>query len=83
VLVIRGGAAARGNVAAMVAAWITGAYWFTSSTSIANPAVAFGRMFSDSFAGISPGSTPMFVVMQVLGGAVALGLSAVLFARGD
>jgi glycerol uptake facilitator-like aquaporin len=83
VLVIRGGAAARGNVAAMVAAWITGAYWFTSSTSIANPAVTFGRMFSDSFAGISPGSTPMFVVMQVLGGAVALGLSAVLFARGD
>ncbi len=83
VLVIRGGTAARGNVAAMVAAWITGAYWFTSSTSIANPAVAFGRMFSDSFAGISPGSTPMFVVMQVLGGAVALGLSSVLFARGD
>ena len=83
VLVIRGGAAARGNVAAMVAAWITGAYWFTSSTSIANPAVAFGRMFSDSFAGISPGSTPMFVVMQLLGGAVALGLSAVLFARSD
>lgn len=83
VLVIRGGAAARGNVPAMVAAWITGAYWFTSSTSIANPAVAFGRMFSDSFAGISPGSTPMFVVMQLLGGAVALGLSAVLFARSD
>lgn len=83
VLVIRGGTAARGNVAAMVAAWITGAYWFTSSTSIANPAVAFGRMFSDSFAGISPGSTPMFVVMQVLGGAVALGLSSVLFDRGD
>ena len=83
VLVIRGGTAARGNVAAMVAAWITGAYWFTSSTSIANPAVAFGRMFSDSFAGISPGSTPMFVVMQVLGGAVALGLSSVLFARSD
>lgn len=82
VLVIRGGTAARANVAAIVAAWITGAYWFTSSTSIANPAVAVGRMFSDSFAGISPGSTPMFVVMQVAGGAVALGLSAVLFGRG-
>jgi arsenate reductase len=66
-----------------VAAWIGGAYWFTSSTSIANPAVAFGRMFSDSFAGISPGSTPMFVVMQVAGGAVALGLVLVLFGRGD
>ncbi|MEY2710697.1 MAG: hypothetical protein RL487_480, partial [Actinomycetota bacterium] len=65
VLVIRGGIRAKANVAAMVAGWITGAYWFTSSTSIANPAVAFGRMFSDSFAGISPGSTPMFVVMQV------------------
>ena len=83
VLVIRGGMRAKANVAAMVAGWITGAYWFTSSTSIANPAVAFGRMFSDSFAGISPGSTPMFVVMQVAGGAVALGLVLVLFGRGD
>jgi glycerol uptake facilitator-like aquaporin len=83
VLVIRGGIRAKANVAAMVAGWITGAYWFTSSTSIANPAVAFGRMFSDSFAGISPGSTPMFVVMQVAGGAVALGLVLVLFGRGD
>ena len=83
VLVIRGGIRAKANVAAMVAGWITGAYWFTSSTSIANPAVAFGRMFSDSFAGISPGSTPMFVVMQVAGGAVALGLVRVLFGRGD
>ncbi|NBU16153.1 MAG: hypothetical protein EBS48_03920 [Actinobacteria bacterium] len=83
VLVIRGGIRAKANVAAMVAGWITGAYWFTSSTSIANPAVAFGRMFSDSFAGISPGSTPMFVVMQVAGGAVALGLVLLLFGRGD
>ena len=83
VLVIRGGIRAKANVAAMVAGWITGAYWFTSSTSIANPAVAFGRMFSDSFAGISPGSTPMFVVMQVVGGSVALGLVLVLFGRGD
>ena len=83
VLVIRGGIRAKANVAAMVAGWITGAYWFTSSTSIANPAVAFGRMFSDSFAGISPGSTPMFIVMQVAGGAVALGLVLVLFGRGD
>jgi len=83
VLVIRGGIRAKANVAAMVAGWITGAYWFTSSTSIANPAVAFGRMFSDSFAGISPGSTPMFMVMQLVGGAVALGLVLVLFGRGD
>ena len=83
VLVIRGGIRAKANVAAMVAGWITGAYWFTSSTSIANPAVAFGRMFSDSFAGISPGSTPMFMVMQLVGGAVALGLVLLLFGRGD
>ena len=78
-LVIEGGRRAGANVAAMVAAWITGAYWFTSSTSIANPAVAFGRMFSDSFAGISPGSTPMFIVMQLAGGSIALVLARILF----
>ena len=79
VLIIRGGLRARANVAALVAAWIVGAYWFTSSTSIANPAVAFGRMFSDSFAGISPGSTPMFIVMQLAGGSIALVLTRILF----
>lgn len=79
VLIIRGGLRARANVAALVAAWIVGAYWFTSSTSIANPAVAFGRMFSDSFAGISPGSTPMFIVMQLAGGSIALVLARILF----
>lgn len=69
-LIIRGGQRAGANVAALVAAWITGAYWFTSSTSIANPAVGFGRIFSDSFAGIAPESWPMFVLMQVIGGVV-------------
>ncbi|MFM1790501.1 MAG: hypothetical protein RLZZ526_828, partial [Actinomycetota bacterium] len=83
VLIIRGGIKAKANVAAMVAGWIVGAYWFTSSTSIANPAVAFGRMFSDSFAGISPGSTPMFIVMPVVGGIVAVVFSRVLFEDGD
>lgn len=73
-LIIRGGQRAGSNVAAMVAAWITGAYWFTSSTSIANPAVGFGRMFSDSFAGIAPESWPMFAVMQIIGGAIGLAL---------
>lgn len=73
-LIIRGGQRAGSNVAAMVAAWITGAYWFTSSTSIANPAVGFGRMFSDSFAGIAPESWPMFVVMQIFGGAIGVAL---------
>jgi len=80
-IVIRGGQRARANVAALVAAWITGAYWFTSSTSIANPAVAFGRMFSDSFAGIAPESWPMFALMQIVGGAVAWALLSALFPR--
>jgi len=57
-----------------VGAWIAAAYWFTSSTSFANPAVSVGRIFSDTFAGIAPASVPMFVLMQ-LGGAV---LAAVL-----
>ena len=72
ILIIRGGQRAGSNVAALVAAWITGAYWFTSSTSIANPAVGFGRMFSDSFAGIAPESWPMFAVMQIVGGGIGL-----------
>lgn len=78
-LVIRGGTLAKANVAALVAAWITGAYWFTSSTSIANPAVGFGRMFSDSFAGIAPESWPMFAVMQFIGGVVGLTLIVFLW----
>jgi glycerol uptake facilitator-like aquaporin len=58
----------------MVAAYIGAAYWFTASTSFANPAAAFGRMFSDSFAGIAPASTPGFVLAQLAGAAVGLGL---------
>jgi len=69
-LVIWGGKRAGANVAVLVAAWITGAYWFTSSTSVANPAVGIGRMFSDSFAGIAPESMPMFAVMQIVGGVI-------------
>ncbi len=64
-----------------VAAWIGGAYWFTSSTSFANPAVTVGRMFSDTFAGIAPGSVPMFVVMQLVGLVVAVGLIRLFFPR--
>jgi glycerol uptake facilitator-like aquaporin len=52
-----------------VAAYIVAAYWFTSSTSFANPAVTLGRVFSDSFAGIRPSSVPMFVVAQAIGAA--------------
>lgn len=80
-LVIRGGQRAGANVAVLVAAWITGAYWFTSSTSIANPAVGFGRMFSDSFAGIAPESWPMFAVMQIVGGVVGYVLIDFLWPR--
>lgn len=80
-LIIWGGQHAKANVAALVAAWITGAYWFTSSTSIANPAVGFGRMFSDSFAGVAPESWPMFALMQVIGGLVGFGLIAILWPK--
>ncbi|MET0312730.1 MAG: aquaporin [Burkholderiaceae bacterium] len=56
-----------GKVPAMVAAYIGAAYWFTSSTSFANPAAVFGRMFSDTFAGIAPGSAIGFVAAQAVG----------------
>jgi glycerol uptake facilitator-like aquaporin len=67
------------TIAYAVGGYIAAAYWFTSSTSFANPAVTVARMFSDTFAGIAPGSVPMFVLMQVLGGAVALGLIRLLY----
>ena len=57
-----------------VGLWIGGAYWFTSSTSFANPAVTIARTLSDSFAGIKPSSAPMFLVAQLVGALVALGL---------
>lgn len=60
------------RVAAMVAAYIGTAYWFTASTSFANPAAAFGRMFSDSFAGIAPSSVPGFVLAELVGAALAV-----------
>ncbi|MBX3286182.1 MAG: aquaporin family protein [Actinobacteria bacterium] len=62
-----------------VGAWITGAYWFTSSTSFANPAVTVARTLSDSFAGIAPSSAPMFVGMQLVGTAIAFGLVRLLY----
>lgn len=69
------------RVAAAVACYIGGAYWFTASTSFANPAAVFGRMLSDSFAGISPGSVPAFVAAEVAGAAVALWLQRWLVPR--
>ena len=68
------------SVALVVGGYIAAAYWFTSSTSFANPAVTVARMFSDTFAGIAPASVPMFVLMQLIGGVLALGLVRYLFA---
>jgi glycerol uptake facilitator-like aquaporin len=62
-----------------VGAYIGAAYWFTSSTSFANPAVSLGRMFSDTFAGIAPSSVPAFVLAQVTGGAIGATLVLVLY----
>jgi glycerol uptake facilitator-like aquaporin len=66
------------RVAPMVAAYIGAAYWFTASTSFANPAAVFGRMLSDSFAGIAPISAPGFVIAQLIGAAVGLGIDRAL-----
>ncbi len=62
-----------------VGVWIGGAYWFTSSTSFANPAVTIARTLSDSFAGIEPSSAPMFIVMQLVGACVAFVLIRFLY----
>ncbi len=72
----------RGNVVAVaVGVWIGGAYFFTSSTSFANPAVTIARTLSDTFAGIAPSSAPMFIVMQLVGAGLAYGLIRYLFPR--
>jgi arsenate reductase len=72
-----------GAVPVAVAGYIGAAYWFTSSTSFANPAVTVARMLSDSFAGIAPASVPAFVAAQVLGGVLALAAARVLFPDPD
>ncbi len=64
---------------AAVGAYIGAAYWFTSSTSFANPAITVGRMFSDTFAGIAPASVPAFIAMQLVGLVVAVGLIRTLY----
>jgi glycerol uptake facilitator-like aquaporin len=75
---VRGGRA--DVVAVAVGVWIGGAYFFTSSTSFANPAVTIARTLSDSFAGIAPSSAPMFVLMQLIGAAVAVLVIRFLYA---
>ena len=64
---------------AAVGAYIGAAYWFTSSTSFANPAISVGRMFSDTFAGIAPASVPGFIVAQAVGGLLAIVAIRVLY----
>lgn len=80
VLVVFGSLRSRrsSTVAFAVGGYIIAAYWFTSSTSFANPAVTLARVLSDTFTGIAPASAPMFVLMQLLGGALALGLVRLL-----
>jgi glycerol uptake facilitator-like aquaporin len=69
------------RVAPLVAAWIGAAYWFTASTSFANPAAAFGRMWSDSFAGIAPASVPGFVAAQLVGAVIGATLAKLMGPR--
>jgi len=70
----------RGSLApAAVGAYIGAAYFFTSSTSFANPAISVGRMFSDTFAGIAPSSVPGFIAAQLVGGLVAIGVIRALY----
>ena len=64
---------------AAVGAYIGAAYFFTSSTSFANPAITIGRMFSDTFAGIAPSSAPSFIGAQILGGALAIAIIKTLY----
>ena len=67
------------TIAFAVGGYITAAYWFTSSTSFANPAVTVARTLSDSFAGIEPGSVPAFVLAQLAGGVLALAAVRLLY----
>lgn len=75
--IARTGHSNRGPV--LIPAWIGAAYFFTASTSFANPAVTIGRVFSDTFAGISPESVPLFIVFQMVGAAIGAVLTAVLY----
>jgi glycerol uptake facilitator-like aquaporin len=74
---VRGGRAALAPFA--VGAYITAAYWWSSSTSFANPMIDLARTLSDTFAGIAPASVPMFLVMQLVGGAAAVGVVTLLY----
>ena len=80
VLVILGGVAKRPDaVPWLVGLYITAAYWFTASTSFANPAVTIARSFTDTFAGIAPGDAPAFILVQLIGAALAFATARSLF----
>lgn len=70
-------------VPATVALYISAAYWFTSSTSFANPAITVARSLSDTFAGIAPAHVPLFIVAQLCGAALAAVVATVLFPQRD
>ncbi|OYU32199.1 MAG: glycerol uptake facilitator [Comamonadaceae bacterium PBBC2] len=70
-----------GKASGLVACYIGAAYWFTASTSFANPAAVFGRMMSNTFAGIRPADAPEFIVAELVGAAVGWGLHALLTSR--
>ena len=71
------------SVALAVGLYITAAYWFTASTSFANPAVTIGRAFTDSFSGIRPADMPAFVGAQLLGAVIAVLIAGYVFGRSD
>ena len=62
-----------------VGAWIGAAYWFTASTSFANPAVTIGRSLTNTYAGIAPASVPAFIAAQLVGGAIGTVLAVTLY----
>jgi glycerol uptake facilitator-like aquaporin len=71
------------KASSVVACYIGAAYWFTASTSFANPAAAFGRMFTNTFAGIAPSDVPAFVVAQIVGGCLGWMLHLLLKSAHD
>jgi glycerol uptake facilitator-like aquaporin len=77
-LVVLGHARSK-DAAAMVAAWIGAAYWFTASTSFANPAITIARSLTDTFAGIRPQDVPAFIVAELIGAALAAFVASMLF----
>jgi glycerol uptake facilitator-like aquaporin len=84
VVILRSDAAnVNAKASALVACYIGAAYWFTASTSFANPAAVMGRMFSDSFAGIAPASALVFVVAQAVGAALGMGINHLLESVSD